>query len=138
VDFGPGKRFDIALSLDASGDTVVGLNTSITGSGPFERTGPTYTLSGLGSTYHAYDLLFEPGTQSADLYVDGVLRIADYQGFTYPVVTYAGLFGAANSGTVNFNNVTLTVGAPVPIPAAFWLFGSALAGFAFVGKRRGI
>jgi len=32
--------------------------------------------------------------------------------------------------------VTVTPAAAVPIPAAVWLFGSALAGLGFFGKRR--
>jgi len=35
----------------------------------------------------------------------------------------------------NFASLTV-VSSPVPVPAAFWLFGSAIAGLGFVGRNR--
>jgi len=47
-------------------------------------------------------------------------------------------FGTLPTYDVNFQQafVTVTQPAAVPIPAAVWLFGSALAGWGFFGKRR--
>ena len=40
---------------------------------------------------------------------------------------------------ISFDGSTLTIGTPsaVPVPAAAWLFGSALLGLAGIGRRRG-
>lgn len=56
------------------------------------------------------------------------------------------LFGTINNFTLmngsvpRYSNVLAVVPgnvAPVPVPAAAWLFGSALAGFGMIGRRRG-
>lgn len=43
-----------------------------------------------------------------------------------------GTWTLSNSGVLSF----AAPGAPVPVPAAVWLFGSAMAGFATMSKRR--
>ncbi|MES9855256.1 MAG: hypothetical protein ABW166_01445 [Sedimenticola sp.] len=40
-------------------------------------------------------------------------------------------------GNVSFYNLTLTA-SPVPLPAAAWLFGSALVGFGFLSRRKAV
>jgi hypothetical protein len=80
-----GKRYDMYLGLDSSGDTVVVLPSSVNASGPSQSVvapGPSYTLVGSGNSYHTYQLAYDPNTQSADLFVDGIQRIENYLGHT--------------------------------------------------------
>jgi len=53
-----------------------------------------------------------PGTYDADLYIPGGVRL------------------------LNFSDTTTIEIGTVPIPAAAWLFGSALLGLAGIGRRR--
>jgi len=77
------KRFDVDLSIDAAGDTVVVLPNSVGyTSGIFEAPGAGLSLTGSGSSYHTYQLVYHPSTRTADLYVDGALRLQGYPGLT--------------------------------------------------------
>jgi hypothetical protein len=103
VDFqGAGPRFQIALIKDANGDTVVRLPTS---GDPF--VGLDYTLVGSQSTYHLYELVYDPSRQRADLYVDGIRRISDYAGFSwFPIGSvYFGASRFANANGVAYHNL---------------------------------
>jgi hypothetical protein len=103
VDFqGVGPRFDIALFLDAAGDTVVRLVTS---GSPYA--GLDYTLAGSGSSYHLYELVFDPATQTADLFVDGIERISDYAGFNFfPIgAMYFGAVPLGGPTGVSYHNL---------------------------------
>ncbi len=84
VDFGNGRRFDLALGLNTNGDTVAYLATSYAGNGGghFHIGGPSYTLAGSGTGYQLYELVYDATTMTADLYIDGVDRISGYQGET--------------------------------------------------------
>jgi hypothetical protein len=131
------NRFDIDLGVDSNGDTVVVLPNSATNSGSSVITpGASYTLTGSGSSYHTYELVYNSTTQLADLSVDGIKRIQDYAGFTYPSMALWSLqLSGINGGQANFSSVQFT-SSPVPVPGAIWLFGSALTGFGITGKRR--
>jgi hypothetical protein len=95
VAFGPGlKRFDMTISLDTNGDTVVKLSDTV-----LPHTGPQYTLVGSGSSYHTFELVFDPLTQRARLLVDGVQRITGYAGTTDFNGDYGLWFGS--SGQTN-------------------------------------
>ena len=81
-------------------------------------------------------------TGSTDLYGAGVLQDANPLG---SVLTLFGMTGNGGTGVVQSydltDNLTLTTDgtlqiAPVPIPAAVWLFGSGLLGLIGVGRRR--
>jgi len=58
-------------------------------------------------------------------------------GFTNPITDHADYRINFRSDTVNFSlsGDTITVSA-VPVPAAVWLFGSAMTGLALLGRRR--
>jgi len=106
------KRFDIALGVDSNGDTVVVLPDLIgVPGGVFVTPGSSLTLTGSGSSYHTYQLVYHPTTQLADLFVDGIKRIQDYAGLTYTTIernsrgTYSTIWGAMNGGQANFNFV---------------------------------
>ena len=79
--------------------------------------GTSYTLNDAG--YHTYDLVFNPNTQSASLFIDGVERISGYTGYTYNLSADWGLvFGALSGGGMNFNLVRLT--SPAVVPGFQW------------------
>jgi hypothetical protein len=130
------KRYDIDLGLTAGGDTVVVLPTSITqnGNGSFSSFGSSVTVAGNG--YHTYQLRFDPVTQTANLFVDGVDRLQNYAGHTSFALNRGLVFGAVSGGTGNFNQVQLVTG--VPEPASLALLGPVVAGAlgAAVGRKR--
>lgn len=101
------KRYDLWLGINSSGNTVAVLLTSFDAGpgGSLRGFGPSYTLSDAG--YHTYQLVFDPNTQSASLFVDGIERISGYTGHSQ--ATDVGLyFGIASGGGMNFNLVRLT------------------------------
>ena len=75
LDYGP--RFDIDLSINSQGDTVVLLPETTPGG---VTTGLTDTLTDSG--YHTYQLYYNPATSSANLYIDGHLALSGYTGQT--------------------------------------------------------
>ena len=115
------KRFLVNLGLDVNGDTVVSLDTALdVGYGGAMRSfGPSFILTGSGSSYHNYQLVFRPGGQVADLFVDGIERITNYAGEVSNIyVQNSGLmFSAVSGGQVNFDFVQLTIGTQnIPSP----------------------
>jgi hypothetical protein len=132
-------RYQIDLGVNASGETVVVLPTYLdnfgggVNPGYIRAVGPSFTLTGLGSSWHSYQLVYDPNTLLSMLFVDGTERISGYAGFAASFIHDTGLgWGASSGGQVNFNQVQLS---SVPIPAAVWLFGSALAGLGIFGRR---
>lgn len=130
------QRFDVGLGLDTNGDTVVFLPTSIGATGPgasLEGPGPSYTLVGSGSSYHTYSLVYDPASQLADLFVDGILRIEGYAGNTSFIANGGLMFGGASGGQANFSFVQV---ASVPEPSSIALAGIAIVLTAVRGSRR--
>jgi hypothetical protein len=137
-----GKRWSMFLGLNASGDTVVVLPDSTNTSGPggsVGAPGASYTLAGSGSSYHNYQLRYNPTTNSASLFVDGVDRIDGYTGETNFVNPTIGLAWGANSGGQgNFNLAELqTSVASVPEPSSLALIAlmGSLAGVVHAKRR---
>jgi hypothetical protein len=110
-------RWEIYLGLDAQNDIVVVLPTSINNAGPGNSilaTGPSYTLKGLGDGYNTYQLISEPKTSVASLYVNGVEVLRNYTGET-TFVSDGGLgFFAFSGGHGNFSLVQLATAAEIP------------------------
>ena len=143
------QRFDILVGLDTNGDTIVTLPTTIDENGPggaSEAFGLSYTLTGSGSSYNKLQLVIQPGLQSANLYVNGVLAIQNYTGdATYRTTNVGYAFGDNSGGTTNFAQLSLSTGTSVvplqsvsvPLPsAALWVLGSVLACFiGFYGRK---
>jgi hypothetical protein len=109
--------------LDAAG------STTIAGSGPpssalsFGNAG----LSGasVGSTLSFYNIL---ANTSATATFDGIPHTS------VQTTQYSnGFFFLNSNGDLTYN---VTSQAPVPLPAAVWLFGSGLLGLAGIGRRR--
>lgn len=132
VEFGT-KRFEIDLGLDANGDTVVSLPTTLDAAGPGSAVrsfGASYTLAGEGNGYHLYKLQYDPIVQRATLLVDGTPRLFDYAGNN----SFAGNRGlvwfAASGGIGNFNTVQVAV--PELTTSAMLLVGT----LALIALRR--
>ncbi len=130
-------RFDVAIGLDANGDTVVILPNSFGLTGPggsIEGSGPAYTLAGSGAGYHTYSLVFSPGLTSANLFVDGISRIQGYTGDTSFVGDTGLGFSAFSGGQGNFNFVQLQ-SVPEPSSLVLALGAGALGLLAHIRRR---
>jgi hypothetical protein len=130
VDFGTPVRFDLDLGRNTNGDTVVVLADHLINGPDFYVTGASYTLTGSGSTYHSYRLVYSPKTLTAKLYVDGVLRISGYKGEGDFFDSGGTSFGAVDGGQGNYSSVRVTTplppGALAPVPEPSSLATSAL------------
>lgn len=131
------KRFDIALGLDSNGDTVVVLPNDVYPSrGSVLSPGTSFTLPNSGSSYHTYQLVYNPVTSLSDLSVDGIVRLQNYAGYAYSLNgTYNLIWAGINGGQANFNSIQLT-SSPVPIPGTVWLGFSGMAWLAGLGRKR--
>ena len=111
--------WEMAFDMQADADPVVQLYTS-------GGTDPSYALEGVGSTYHTYSLVYDPAAGSADLFVDGVERISDYEGWLYSATHVAWGTGGSNAtGRGHFSSVQWDV---VPEPSSLvMLISGALA-----------
>lgn len=124
-------RYNIHLGLDTNGDVVVVLPQSIDDGGGGGRIrargGLSYTLTGLGSGYHRYELVFGPianGAQIGTLYVDGIERLSGYSGYTNIYGSNGGFsFYTASGGVVRYAQTQISA---VPEPAQAWLLLAGL------------
>src|SRR5437879_3933932 len=111
--------WDVRFGLQSDGDPIVYL--VLVGDRSLWL---SYALEGVGSTYHLYELRFDPTTHSADLFVDEIERLSNYGGFSIAVFWGAG--SSADTGQVNYNLVRFEVASAqtVPEPDTAYLFGS--------------
>ena len=110
-------RFDIDLAINSKGDTVVILPSTVNlgSQGGVVATGLTDTLTGSGSSYHTYQLYYNPATSSANLYIDGnlALPLSGYTGETQ-YLGYTRLYWGTTSGGQGFyNEVKLETGKDI-------------------------
>ncbi len=111
-------RWEIDLGLNSNGDTVVVLPTSDDANAPgnpVEAHGLSFILAGSGSSYNTYQLVFNPVTQSANLFVDGIERLQDYTGNLLNVENHGLIWSAFSGEQGNFAFVQV---ASVPEPSA--------------------
>jgi hypothetical protein len=134
-------RYDLELGLDANGNTIAILANSVglNGDGSFNIPGASVTVSGNG--YHLYQLAYNPVSQTADLFIDGVDRIQGYQGHSEGNLFAGFYFGALDHGTANFNLAQLETGldivGAVPEPSTMFLGGAgALLWLGYALRRR--
>lgn len=91
--------WQLHFGTDAEGDPIVQL---------FENPGgATYTLEGTGGGYHLYQLVYDPCTFTADLYVDGAEVLSNYSGFAHTEAANMnwGAFSTLDVGQGNYNLV---------------------------------
>ena len=136
-----GVRWEIELGLNSNGDTVVVLPTTLDNGGPGESIrsfGPSYTLTGSGSTYNTYQLVYNSTTQLADLFVDGKEVLSNYSGDTSFYTNNALKFSAASGGEGNFNLVQVQTGdAVIPEPGSLTLLALGAGVIGIVRRGRG-
>lgn len=139
VDFSVSANFNadtinygFAFGSQADGDPIVMLPTSFDGLVP---DGLAFALEGSGGGYHQYDLVFDPDSNTADLFVDGIERISDYGGYTFVSGEERISWGAQQSNSIghgNFNSVVFSV-VPEPSAVLLVLTASMVIG---TGRRR--
>ena len=138
VDYA-GVRWEIDLGLNNQGDTVVVLPNTVDALGPglsYRSFGASYTLTGSGSTYHTYQLFYDPTTKVADLSVDGVTRLTGYTGETRFYFDSALVWSALSGGQSNFNFVQVQTGmASIPEPTSLTLLVTGVV--IVIGYTRG-
>jgi hypothetical protein len=103
------------------GNTEVQLLTSFGAN----TTGPAYTESGT-SSYNTFQLRYDPVSDTADLFVNGIERISNHPGrplISTPALAWGGSYGP-DIGRGNFNAVSFEI-APIPEVGSFLLVGVA-------------
>lgn len=93
-------------------------------------TGIGYNTHSLG--YHLFEMVYDPNSHTADVFVDGVERISGWAGIPNPIQTGRFKFGSASSpddGQGNYNMVEFNV---VPVPSTILLLGSGVTGLAWI------
>ena len=128
-----GLRWEIDLGIDANGDTVVILPNTLNNNGPggsILEFGPSHVLTGSDDTYNTFQLVYNPISNLANLFVNGTEEITGYTGNTSFVENWGLAFYAVSGGRGNFNLVEVTSGASpsVPEPSSLAIFLSALIG----------
>lgn len=109
IDFAPfGKRFDINDDVESNAD-VVRLLTQIV---PVFQ-GLEYRLSRRSAEYHQYEMRYDAGLQSAELWVDGKRVLSGYRGHSQFQDDFGLAFGVAvyksNRGSASFQSVRFEI-----------------------------
>lgn len=125
-----------------------GLATSVTGAADpndwgsgFSGTTGTGTISlNLGGYYANWNgTNFLQGTDTAGANGTSTAATGTISGNTFDINWHSYIVGGSFDGQTGYWNLTgtfTTESAPVPVPAAVWLFGSGLVGLVGVARRR--
>ncbi|MFO0875176.1 MAG: hypothetical protein U0575_14560 [Phycisphaerales bacterium] len=110
------RRYDMWFSCDAAGQTTVKLMTTYGAcviGGPTATTGDGLDCGTAG--FHEFDLRFDAGAGSADLFIDGVEVVSNYLGHTIGLSQVPGIgWGAGSScgnGSGEFHTVEFVIDA---------------------------
>jgi hypothetical protein len=125
--------YSMIFGSEAVGDPTVRLVT-----GQFNA-GIDFTLQGAGSSYHLFELIYDPSAGSADLFADGVERLSDYTGFVDSDGYSRVQWGSAQSDMTGHGNYNLVQFSVVPEPISSLLFvggGTLLAGRRYIKRRK--
>lgn len=127
--------WDVRFGLQSDGDPIVYLALPGPNSGWL-----SYALEGVGSTYHLYELMYDPVALNADLFVDGIERISNYAGYSLnQTQIFWGAGSTADTGAANYNLVQFTEPTTaVPEPSTLALFAAgllSLLGFGMISRR---
>jgi len=143
----------------ASQVTVSALDTfsfTVTAPTGFKITKITYTESGKGETTNGFAAatgsitadgtpknfltqLFIPNTSESDWSITGSVNIADKDSIAVSIVNslFAAAFLPTDLAYVEKTGASISVDiAPVLVPPAVWMLGSAIVGLATVGRRK--
>jgi hypothetical protein len=101
------ELFELIFLNTISGDLLTQVNGA--------NNGPFVTLTGAGDIYHNYQLFYDPATDTADFWVDGIDEINGITGES--IGGYGGL-GFDSKGEVNWSLASFEV---VPEPSPTWL-----------------
>lgn len=149
VDFGDVPTFDVPDGLEPLPDGDISRGGVVASSGDFATAG-----IGPGSLISLTDFYFDlstPGPYAQagnfDFFMTAIApstgtgsTVGDFTGSGFLVDTSGGFDNTQVDWSFNANtNIIALVGlnaAPIPLPAAFWLFGAALASLAGLRARR--
>lgn len=143
----------------ASQVTVSALDTfsfTVTAPTGFKITKITYTESGKGETTNGVAAatgsitadgtpknfltqLFIPNTSESDWSITGSVNVANKDSIAVSIVNslFAAAFLPTDLAYVEKTGASISVDiAPVPVPPAVWMLGSAIVGLATVGRRK--
>lgn len=143
----------------ASQVTVSALDTfsfTVTAPTGFKIAKITYTESGKGETTNGFAAatgsitadgtpknfltqLFIPNTSESDWSITGSVNIANKDSIAVSIVNslFAAAFLPTDLAYVEKTGASISVDiAPVPVPPAVWMLGSAIVGLATVGRRK--
>jgi hypothetical protein len=139
------NRFDMVFGFDGT-NAWVGLSDW------FDAANPTLKHNLTGNDYHLFDMRYDPASQTAGLWVDGVQVLSGYTGHTQFRESHGPAWGVAGfSLPANFNCIAFTVndGGPVdgcgvdaggagaiPEPATFALAVAGLLSGALLRRCR--
>ncbi len=123
--------WQMQIGSESDGDQIVRLRTNSV----IPQTGIEYTLSGLGSSYNTYSLVYDPLAGSADLFINGIEQISDYTGYATSQTRVLWGSGTSNdTGQGNYSSVLFSV-VPEPISATLFIVGGATLGFRRMRKK---
>lgn len=97
-------RWRMDFGSQPDGDPIVLLQTGVSAAG--DDTGLVFALEGGGNGYHLYEMVFDPASQTVDLFIDGLERVSNFMGMATGITRVAFGSGQSNqAGHANWNLV---------------------------------
>lgn len=104
LDFSDSNRtWRLVFGTTNTGDPIIAVGDGITN--------PSYTVTGAGNSYNLYELVYDPSTQSANLFVNGKKVITGYNGLVDTIAPNVN-FGSGSTqdtGQGNWNFIELEI-----------------------------